>query len=107
MFVQHFRPLLTFRYGACSTGLGEAIALTDWTTEAHVHESLSCFRKRGTSRQHQPHPPTQQFLHLPEEQAAQTEICLILKLLKKKKKHHKSDMKESQAGPYALHRGES
>lgn len=26
---------------------------------------------------------------------------------KKKKTHNKSDVKESQAGPYALHRGES
>lgn len=73
VFVLHFRSLLTFSYGACSTGLGEAVALTDWTAEAHVHESLGCFRKRGTSRQHQPHPPPQQFLHLPEQQAAQTE----------------------------------
>lgn len=89
VFVLHFRSLLTFSYGACSTGLGEAVALTDWTAEAHVHESLGCFRKRGTSGQHQPHPPPQQFLHLPEQQAAQTEWAIAWFWSWGKKTHYK------------------
>lgn len=73
----HFKSLLTLCNGACSTGLSEAVALTHWTAETYIHKSLSCCGQGGTSRQHHPHPSSQQFLHFPEQQAATTGCGLV------------------------------
>lgn len=67
---QHRKSLLTLCDGARSTGLGEAVALTHWTAETHIHKPLSGGGQGSSSRQHHPHPSPQEFLHFPEQQAA-------------------------------------
>ena len=67
------RCLLTFCDGSCSAGLGEAVALSHWTAETHVHEALSDRGQGGAARQHHPHAPAEQSAHLLEQQPAKTD----------------------------------
>lgn len=82
--LQHCKSLLTFCDGARSTGLGQAVALTHWTAETHVHKPLSGGREGSSSRQHHPHPSSQEFLHFPEQQAAERD-CRVFRFQAKQR----------------------
>lgn len=73
----HSKCYLTLCDSACSTGLSEAVALAHWTAKTHIHKSLSGRGQGGSSRQHHPHSPTQQFLYFPEQQAAKRDHAVF------------------------------
>ena len=64
---------LTLLHCASPTGLCESVALAHRAAEAHVHEALSVWRQRSSSRQHQSHPPSQNVPDLLEDQSTTTQ----------------------------------
>lgn len=45
--------MLTLANGSSSTGLRQAVSLTHWAAETHIHETLrGCWEWRSTWKQH-------------------------------------------------------